>query len=154
MAALEEATIWTGVNKSNGPSLIHPSSIESMSTLAGFPSQAGLTAELRCIIWSLRSLGDLGFKDVVIGVDNQEAIKEISNASAWPRYRSFLDTIAGLRNSFEAVHFEQESMKTNFIARDISRSVLRDGRYQTYLALGGPAWLHNRIRNEALTIEC
>ncbi|WZZ61371.1 hypothetical protein YC2023_061478 [Brassica napus] len=39
--ALEEATIWTGVNKSNGPSLIHPSSIESMSTLAGFPSQAG-----------------------------------------------------------------------------------------------------------------
>ncbi|CAF2099875.1 unnamed protein product [Brassica rapa] len=45
-------------------------------------------------------------------------------------------------------------MKTNFIARDISRSVLRDGRYRTYLALGGPAWLHNRIRNEALTIEC
>lgn len=99
-------------------------------------------------------MGDLGFKDVVIGVDNQEAIKEISNASAWPRYRSFLDTIAGLRNCFKAVHFEQESMKTNFIARDISRSVLRDGRYRTYLALGGPAWLHNRIRNEALTIEC
>ncbi|KAG5398125.1 hypothetical protein IGI04_019939, partial [Brassica rapa subsp. trilocularis] len=58
------------------------------------PSPNRLTAELRCIIWSLRSLGDLGFKDVVIGVDNQEAIKEISNASAWPRYRSFLDTIA------------------------------------------------------------
>ncbi|CAF1932185.1 unnamed protein product [Brassica oleracea var. botrytis] len=50
------------------------------------PSPNRLTAELRCII----CLGDLGFKDVVIGVDNQEAIKEISNASAWPRYRSFL----------------------------------------------------------------
>ncbi|KAF3551375.1 hypothetical protein DY000_02006965 [Brassica cretica] len=86
------------------------------------PSPNRLTAELRCIIWALQSVRDLGFQNVVIG----------------------------LCSSFSSVIFDQESTKTNSIARDFARSVLRDGRFQSYLALGGPAWLHNRIRNEAL----
>uniref|UniRef100_A0A0D3BGS3 Uncharacterized protein n=1 Tax=Brassica oleracea var. oleracea TaxID=109376 RepID=A0A0D3BGS3_BRAOL len=37
----------------------------------------------------------------------------------------------------------------NTIARDITKNVLKDGRFQSYLALGGPAWLHQRIAAEA-----
>ncbi|KAL0865884.1 hypothetical protein Bca101_045002 [Brassica carinata] len=92
-------------------------------------------------------------QDVVIGLDNQNVINALANISAWPRYRTLLDTIAGIRSSFNGVFFEQESAKTNSIVRDIARSVLKDGRFQSYLALGSPTWLHNRIRNEALTNE-
>ncbi|CAN6868063.1 unnamed protein product, partial [Brassica oleracea] len=41
------------------------------------------------------------------------------------------------------VLFEQQVPATN--VRDIARSVLLDSRFQSYLALGGPAWLHNKI---------
>ncbi|CAN6841976.1 unnamed protein product [Brassica oleracea] len=30
----------------------------------------------------------------------------------------------------------------------------RDWRLNSYLALGGPAWLHNRLQNEALSNIC
>ncbi|KAG2312930.1 hypothetical protein Bca4012_027535 [Brassica carinata] len=118
------------------------------------PSCNRLSAELKCIIWALQSLRDLGYHDIVIGSDNRNAIDALTNGGAWPRYRTFLDTIAGLHSSFNSVIFEHESTRTNSIARDIARSVLRDGRFRSYLALGGPAWLHNRIRNEALPNEC
>ncbi|CAN7139353.1 unnamed protein product, partial [Brassica rapa subsp. narinosa] len=36
----------------------------------------------------------------------------------------------------------------NTIARDIAKSVMKDKRFQSYLALGGPAWLHQRITAE------
>lgn len=46
-------------------------------------------------------------------------------------------------------------IKTNFykataneIARDIAKSMLRDGRFQSYLSMDGPAWLHDLIARE------
>ncbi|KAF2616067.1 hypothetical protein F2Q70_00011581 [Brassica cretica] len=41
------------------------------------PSPNRLTAELRCIIWALQSVRDLGFQNVVIGVDNQDVINTL-----------------------------------------------------------------------------
>ncbi|KAL0834404.1 hypothetical protein Bca101_086293 [Brassica carinata] len=45
--------------------------------------------------------------------------------------------------------FEVEKVGANSIVRDIAKSVMRDGRLQSYLALGGPAWLHSRIIRKA-----
>lgn len=45
--------------------------------------------------------------------------------------------------------FELEPVSSNAIMRHISRSATRDGRFQSYLALGGPAWLHDRLLREA-----
>ncbi|WZZ39620.1 hypothetical protein YC2023_035879 [Brassica napus] len=36
----------------------------------------------------------------------------------------------------------------NGIVREIAKSVLRDGRFQSYLALRGPSWLHDRLARE------
>ena len=58
-----------------------------------------------------------------------------------------IDTLCVL---FRSIAFELESYSSNQIAREIAKSVLRDGRFQSYLALGGPAWLHQRILREAL----
>ena len=37
------------------------------------------------------------------------------------------------------VGFEIESTTSNFLAREIARSVLRNGLFQSYLAFGGPS---------------
>lgn len=108
-----------------------------------------LTAELRCLIWTLRSMKDLGYQNLVVGSDSKEAIEAVRTPKDWPRYRSDLTEITHLLTLFRSVTFETESMVSNQIAREIARSVLRDGRFNSYLALGGPPWLHQRILREA-----
>lgn len=38
--------------------------------------------------------------------------------------------------------------------QEIALSVTQPGRFHSYLALGGPAWLHNRIQEEAISNIC
>lgn len=44
-----------------------------------------------------------------------------------------------LKGTFVNVAFEAEVFSENGITRDITKSVQRDGRFQSYLALGGPS---------------
>ncbi|KAF3509803.1 hypothetical protein F2Q69_00009811 [Brassica cretica] len=39
------------------------------------------------------------------------------------------------------------------LAREIGKSVLRDGRLHSYLALGAPSWLHNLIQTEVASVN-
>ncbi|XP_018473662.1 uncharacterized protein LOC108844873 [Raphanus sativus] len=112
-----------------------------------------IEAELRCTIWAMQSLKDLGFPHIIIGLDLLSAFQAIVNVVNWPRFRHLLRSIDKLRESFQSVEFEHESQSTNIIARDIARSVLRDGRFRSYMALGGPAWLHDRIQREAANVN-
>lgn len=59
-----------------------------------------------------------------------------------------LEKIEVLCSLFSSVAFEVEGAHANTIARDIAKSVMKDKRFQSYLALGGPAWLHQRITAE------
>ncbi|XP_018453887.1 uncharacterized protein LOC108825041 [Raphanus sativus] len=108
-----------------------------------------LTAELRCLIWILRSLRDLGYQEIVCSSDCHELMEAVMKPLGWPRYRLLLQEISVLCGSFHSVAFETESAHSNMVAREISKSVLRDGRFQFYLALGGPALLHHLIVREA-----
>ncbi|XP_018509889.1 uncharacterized protein LOC108869659 [Brassica rapa] len=94
------------------------------------------TAELRCLAWALRSRKDLGYTDVVIGSDFREIIEAVRRSNEWPRFHIFLQEIEVLCSLFCSVAFETESFDSNQIAREIARSVLRDGRFNSYLALG------------------
>ncbi|KAL0659354.1 hypothetical protein Bca4012_079939 [Brassica carinata] len=44
------------------------------------PSWYRLFAELICICWALQSIHDMGFRDVVLGIDSHDAFQAISNA--------------------------------------------------------------------------
>ncbi|CAH8256651.1 unnamed protein product [Arabidopsis lyrata] len=46
------------------------------------------------------------------------------------------------------VTFQISSPKANSLARNIVSSVTREGRFNSYMAIRGPAWLHNRIEEE------
>ncbi|CAN6989042.1 unnamed protein product, partial [Brassica rapa subsp. trilocularis] len=109
-----------------------------------------LIAELRCIIWVLHSVRDLHFDQICIASDHKDTIAGISSPNQWPRYRFLFEKINHLNQSFSMVSFEEENISANLIARDIAKSVLRDGRFQSYLAMGGPAWLHERLHREAM----
>ncbi|KAL0668864.1 hypothetical protein Bca4012_031568 [Brassica carinata] len=39
------------------------------------------------------------------------------------------------------------------MTRTIAKSVLRDGRFQSYLAMGGPSWLHDLIQTEVTIVS-
>ena len=106
-------------------------------------------AGLRCLEWVLQSLKDLQYKEIIIGTESQELIEAVKKPSSWPRFRVILQRISVLCSEIQRVAFEAETGASNQVAKAIAKSVLRDGRLQSYLALGGPAWLHNRILLES-----
>ncbi|CAH8365278.1 unnamed protein product [Eruca vesicaria subsp. sativa] len=91
----------------------------------------------------------LGYQEVIIGSDLGDLLLAVKKPSNWPRFRCILQRIHQLCNRFPSVAFEAETGDSNRTAREIAKSVLRDGRFQSYLARGGPAWLHNIINREA-----
>ncbi|XP_018463416.1 uncharacterized protein LOC108834582 [Raphanus sativus] len=105
-------------------------------------------AELRCIIYAMTSLSDLGVTSVILSSDYTEVIEAIKSPLQWLRHRGLLQQVIQLKEKFQTITFEDEKVAANGIARDIARSVLRDGRFQSYLAMGGPSWLHDKIARE------
>ncbi|KAF3532082.1 hypothetical protein DY000_02036862 [Brassica cretica] len=96
---------------------------------------------------------DLAYQDIVIGSDSHDLIDAVMQPLKWPRFRILLQKIKSLCATFSSVAFETESIGSNKIVREIAKSVLRDGRFQSYLALGGPAWLHHLINREATLVS-
>lgn len=98
-----------------------------------------IIAELRCIIWAMHSPSDLHLPDISIAFDSQATFEAFSKPTEWPRYRILLNLINILRFEFGSWSLELEQPGSNYVAREISKSVTRDGLYQFYLPLGGPA---------------
>ena len=107
-----------------------------------------MVAELRCVIWALSSLRDLGVPRVIIAIDYHKVLEAINAPRQWPRFRDLVEQVVNFKEAFESLVFEGEKVSANGIPRDIAKSVLRDGRFHSYLALGGPSWLHDRIARE------
>lgn len=109
-----------------------------------------MVAELRCIIWTMTSLVDIGATNVIIASDYNEVLEAIKAPLQWPRLRDLSQQVIKLKEKFTMVVMEEEKIATNGIAREIARSVLRDGRFQSYLVLGGPSWLQDRLARERM----
>lgn len=102
----------------------------------------------------LQSMKDLGIQKVVIRSDLHDLIEVVMKQSYWPRFRAILLRISVLCAVFSSLAFETESSSSNRnCARRIAKSVLRDDRFQSYLVLGRPAWLHLQIFREAALIH-
>ena len=115
---------------------------------AFLPMTNRIAAELHCILWCLQSLHDLHFDSCEIWSDCSAAIRALDRPRGWPKYRSLLFKIAQVIQVMWDVKFKISSPKANSLAKDIACSVTRDGRFTSYLASGGPSWLHDRIEDE------
>nr|VDD24405.1 unnamed protein product [Brassica oleracea] len=114
-----------------------------------------VTSEFRCLVWALQSMENLGYQEIVgFSSDFKDIIEAVKKPNKWPLFRVMLQKISSLCARLRLVAFEAESSSSNQIAREIAKSsVLRDGHFQSYLALGGAAWLHQRILREAASIR-
>lgn len=90
---------------------------------------------------------DLAYTEIVVGSDSHELVDAVMNPVKWPRCRALLQRVTTLCASIGSVAFETESVSSNKVVREIAKSVLRDGRFQSYLV--GPAWLHQLIQMES-----
>lgn len=88
-------------------------------------------------------------QDVVIRSDFSDLVEAIKQPAEWPKYRWFFHQVLGLTGDFPMVCFEIESALSNYVAREIAQSVLRNGLFQSYMAFGGPSWLQDRIRQQS-----
>ncbi|KAG7583258.1 Reverse transcriptase domain [Arabidopsis suecica] len=107
-----------------------------------------IAAELKCILWCLQSLLNVHLDSCEIWSDCVAALRALDQPEAWPKYSSLLNQIAQVIRVMRDVGFKISSPKANSLAKDIACSVVRDGRYNSYIARGGPAWLHDRIEEE------
>ncbi|KAG7582623.1 Zinc knuckle CX2CX4HX4C [Arabidopsis suecica] len=129
------------VRNHNGDAVFH-------AREAFLPTTNRIASELRCFLWALQSLKNLHFEDIEIWSDCAAAIEAVTDPMNWPRYHTYLDKISRITPGFRKVFFKLASPKANSVARDIAKSVTRDGRLRSYLAIGGPAWLHSRIEED------
>lgn len=88
-----------------------------------------MVAELRCVIWALRSLRDLHIPKVIIALHYYEVMEAINASQQWPRYIDLLERVRSLKEEFESLVFEFVKVSSKEIARDIAKSVLQAGRY-------------------------
>lgn len=88
----------------------------------------------------------------MIGSDLHDLTEVIMRQLNWPKFRAILSKLNTLCLAFASVAFETESSSSNCIARKIAKSVLRDGHFRFYWALGGRALLHQQIFREATLI--
>lgn len=107
-----------------------------------------MAAELRCFVWLLRCFRDLHISNCAVWSDLASAVEAVNDTRRWPLYRRYLDQIHHLLQEIHGVVFYVSSRQANRIAQDIARSVTRDGRFKSYLSIGGPAWLQSRICEE------
>ncbi|EOA32886.1 hypothetical protein CARUB_v10016202mg [Capsella rubella] len=104
-----------------------------------------ISAELSCILWCLRSLKDLHILSCEVWRDCNAVLAALESPLEWPKYRAQLDKIIQVKCGMGEISFHMSSTKANSLVREIASSVTRDGRLTSYLALGGPAWLQERL---------
>ncbi|KAG7588319.1 Ribonuclease H domain [Arabidopsis suecica] len=115
---------------------------------AFLPMVNRVAAELFCILWCLRSLHSVRIHSCEIWSDCNAAVQALNHPQQWPKYRSLLIKIDQVIRVMRDVKFMISSPKANTLARDIVCSVTREGRFNSYLASGGPAWLQDRLEEE------
>ncbi|KAF3556918.1 hypothetical protein F2Q69_00010459 [Brassica cretica] len=61
-----------------------PASAPARDAITFSPNR--FTAELRCLVWALRSMKDLGYHEVVIGFDFREVTEAVRRPKDWPAF--------------------------------------------------------------------
>lgn len=79
-----------------------------------------------------------------------EAREALLHPEKYPHLRGLVHPIINALQYFQEWSLEHVAPERNRVAQVIATSVTRDHRYQSYVATGGPRWLNDCIRREAL----
>lgn len=143
---------WVNASSlSGGAWLLRDSSGEAIfhARDAFLASSCSLVANFQVLKWTLQSLRDLHIQDVEVWCDCSSLVSAVLEGNKLPRFRTRLDRISSLVEQFQFIQFHVSHFKANSLAREIACSVTRDGRFRSYLSIGGPSWLQSRILEES-----
>ncbi|XP_010451797.1 PREDICTED: uncharacterized protein LOC104733977 [Camelina sativa] len=112
-------------------------------------SASRFVVTLHGILWTLEALAILQIPNLEMALDEASAVEAINNPLTWPRYSLLLSNIHEVLLKFSSWRIYLVASTANKVAMAIAKSVTRDGRFQSYLSLGGPSWLHDQVRDEA-----
>ncbi|KAF2618897.1 hypothetical protein F2Q68_00041828 [Brassica cretica] len=106
-------------------------------------------AAMETFEWAVEAMLDLKFQRVILEFSNRVLHNLFNQGFPVLEFGAWLQKIHNSFLSFEISKISWVPVGCNSIALEISDSVIRDQRVQSYVAYQGPSWLHDRILSEA-----
>ena len=108
-------------------------------------------AELRAINWAVCDMVSTRQQKIIFESSCVLARDILIAPSEFSEMGHFTNDIHFHLSALQDWSFHHCEQKRNVIAQERATSVTTDHRYHSYIVLGGPTWLLQRIVNEALT---
>ncbi|KAH0935798.1 hypothetical protein HID58_012915 [Brassica napus] len=106
-------------------------------------------SDIRSLLWAVQAMGDLRHKKVLFEASSLEVREALLNPLRFPELSPLILKILELLNRFEKWAIFHVSAHMNRIAKNIAESVILGTRLQSYVAAGGPCWLHEMLEEDA-----
>lgn len=131
----ESGASWV-LRDSDGNVLLH--SRRSFSAI-----YSRMDASMESWLWAIDSLKNLHFDSIIFASDDKDLVAAVTKPSAWPSLKFYSQKICIQLHNF--LFWRVQSLKRSDIrgASLIVDSVIKEDRYQSYIAAGYPGWLRH-----------
>ncbi|KAF3543544.1 hypothetical protein DY000_02004814 [Brassica cretica] len=104
--------------------------------------------KLKVLVWAIESITDHHFNRVIFAKDDGDLTQMILRPKAWPNFKGEIWLIMNRLVKIEWWRLVKENRDNNRGAFLIAQSVAKGGHLSSYVATGGPRWLHDFFENE------
>ncbi|KAF8109048.1 hypothetical protein N665_0103s0004 [Sinapis alba] len=117
-------------------------------------SSIGSLEEVRftTILWAIESMSSLHYKNIIFAGDFKDIFCVILKPSQWPAFGYQAEELKRLLAGIDDYKLRCVSKEENRGATFIAQSVSRQGRMQSYVAVGHPSWLFEVFVNESRSL--
>ncbi|XP_056849528.1 uncharacterized protein LOC130499460 [Raphanus sativus] len=135
---------WSPIKKESGASWVVRNKAGKV-LLHGRRSFSGITsktdASLESWIWEIDSLKSLHFDSVIFASEDKDLVAAVSTPSAWPSLKFYSEQVCLRLHNFLNWHVQFQQRSDIKGAHLIANSVVKEDRFQSYIATGFPRWL-------------
>lgn len=146
--------VWTSMEMKSGAAWILRDSLGNvhMHGRRAFAQVSSVTeAELMGVLWAVESLTNICQRRVIFETVSTEATTAVYNPERFHCFGHILDGILRYLAAFDVWSVVSVPHGANKVAFEIANSVIRDGRFQSYIARNGPQWLYPLIEAETVS---
>lgn len=143
---------WVDAGPVNGSSWIlrddHGQPLQhSREALTG--SSSKMESDLKSLLWAVQAMGDLRYKKILFEASSVEVRQALLNPLRFLELSPLILKKLELLHRFEKWTISHVSDLKNRVAKSIAESVVVGIRTQSYVASGGPRWLHQMLQEDA-----
>ncbi|KAG2307229.1 hypothetical protein Bca52824_026977 [Brassica carinata] len=146
---------WIENGPINGSSWItrdHHGQILHHSRRAYSETPTKRVADLLSLFWAVQSMVNMRQRDVLFESSSTELRETLLHPDRFPEVHCLLDDITDLLRHLDSWSLCYVWDSRNKAASIIADSVIRDHRFQSYVARGAPCWLRETIYQESLGV--